>query len=74
MFVRVRLSVFKHRATIQWSSLINAAARTALSPNHNSTSTHVHTTRIYAKWTTIFYVIDSKQSYAQDNIHDFHQA
>lgn len=39
--------MFRHRATIQWSSLINAEARTALSPNHNSTSTQMYTPHAY---------------------------
>lgn len=44
-----------------------------LCSNHNSTS-HIHTTCTQAKWTTILYVIDCKQSESQDNIHDLHQA
>lgn len=53
----------KHRATIQWSSLINAKARSALSPVHLSICTH-----------TVFYGIHSQLGHAQDNIHTLHQA
>lgn len=77
VWVSACFSMFTHSAAIQWSSLINAEARSApITTAHPRTSTHIYTHRhtVRAKWTTIFYGIDCKRGHAQDNIHTLHQA
>lgn len=51
------LSLFRSRATTQWSSLINAEARSAPRPRSQQ---FIHT-HVEAKWTTVLFGIDCLQ-------------
>lgn len=64
------MCAFRDKATIQWSSQINAEARSALSPKSQQ---FIHT-HVEAECTTVFYGLDCEQGHAQNNIHTLHQA